>query len=51
MTITTSTRARRSTTSSAPSVSLGRGMILSSSRGEPRPAPRLNWIGRLTVER
>jgi len=51
MTITTSTRARRSSTSSAPSVSLRRGVILSSSRGEPRPAPRPSWIGTLTVER
>lgn len=51
MTITTSTGTRRSSTSAAPSVSLRRGMILSSSRGEPRPAPRATWIGRLTVER
>ena len=52
MTITTSTNTRRSTTTTAaPTVSMRRGMILSSSRGEPRPAPRSRWIGSLTVER
>lgn len=51
MTITTTNSPRRSTTNAAPTISLRRGVLISSSRGESRPAPRGRWIGSLTVER
>jgi hypothetical protein len=51
MTLTTTTRARRSETSSAPRISLRRSLFLTDRRTEPRPALSPTWIGSLVVRR
>ena len=51
MTLTTTTRARRSSTSSAPRISLRRSLFLKDDRAESRTMPKPNWIGSLVVQR
>lgn len=51
MTLTTTTRARRSVKSSAPTVTLGRSLFLNDTRRETRSLPNPAWIGSLVVHR
>ena len=51
MTLTTTTRARSITTTSAPRISLRRSLFLHDPRSEPRAAPSPTWIGALVVRR
>jgi hypothetical protein len=51
MTLTTTTRARRSETSSAPRINLRRSLFMKDPRVEPRPAASPTWIGSLVVRR
>lgn len=51
MTLTTTTRARRSSSSSAPRISLRRSLFLKDGRVETRSMPKPNWIGSLVVPR
>lgn len=51
MTLTTTTRARSFATTSAPRISLRRGLFLSDPRTEPRTMPSYTWIGTIVVPR
>jgi hypothetical protein len=51
MTLTTTTRARRIRTSSAPTVSLGRSLFLNDPRRESRSVSKSTWVGSLVVQR
>ena len=51
MTLTTTTRVRAIEATTAPRISLRRGLFLADPRTEPRETPRPTWIGTLVVRR
>lgn len=51
MTLTTTTRARRSTTSSAPRVNLRKSLFMGDNRHEVRSISKSTWVGSLVVQR